>query len=166
MCGFVHLSLIDTLVSDVSKWNPRRMNPRILEISFKLLLVAGACWVLATAMSVQPDGRGYGTHESLGLEPCGYLQRHGHPCVTCGMTTAFSHTVRLQLPRAFRSSPAGMLLCLLLIALPAWIIHSLATGAPALRFLLWPYGRLIPVALFLIVIASWLYKIAEFSPTQ
>jgi hypothetical protein len=82
------------------------------------------------------------------------------------MTTAFSHTVRLQLPRGFRSSPAGMLLCLLLIALPAWVIHSLATGAPALRFLLWPYGRLIPLALFLIIIASWLYKIAAFSPTQ
>jgi hypothetical protein len=142
------------------------MNPRVIEISFKLLVVAGACWVLMTAMNVVPDQRGYGTHEDLGMEPCGYLERNGHPCATCGMTTAFSHTVRLQLPRAFLASPAGMLLCLLTIAVPAWVIHSLLTGESALRFLLWPYGRLLPVVLFLLIIASWLYKIAAFTPPQ
>ena len=142
------------------------MNPQWTETTFKLLLVAGACWVLVTAMGVQPDERGYGTHEDLGMEPCGYLLKHGHPCVTCGMTTAFSHTVRLQLPHAFQASPAGMLLCLLLIAFPAWMIHSIVTGSPWLRFLLWPYGKLIPVVLFLLILASWLYKIMVPTPLQ
>lgn len=147
-------------------WKVADMHPRTTEIAVKLAFLAAACWLILTALSVQPDGRGYGTHESLGMEPCGYLERTGQPCATCGMTTAFSNTVRLRLPSAFRANPAGMLLCLLVISMPAWILHSIFTGAPCLRFLLWRGGRLIPVILLLLVMASWLWKMSVFKAPQ
>jgi hypothetical protein len=72
--------------------------------------IAGA--VLAVAFSLHPGARQMGTHCQLGLPPCGFATVTGLPCPTCGMTTAFAHTVRGQFWSAFRAQPAGFLLAL------------------------------------------------------
>ncbi len=80
-------------------------------------LLAGFVFVvcvglLGTAVYLQPDPRGFGTHEQLPWQaPCGFLYRTGYPCPTCSMTTAFSHTVRGQWLSALWTQPAGFLAC-------------------------------------------------------
>ena len=43
--------------------------------------------------------------------PCGFKQRYGLPCPTCGMTTAVLAFARGQIARAFCVQPAAGLLC-------------------------------------------------------
>ena len=65
--------------------------------------------ILAIAAYIKPDPSGVGSHTQLGFRACGFYQRMGYPCITCGMTTAFAHVVRGQFIRAFIVQPAGAL---------------------------------------------------------
>lgn len=67
--------------------------------------------LLWLAIRLRPDPSGFGTHQQLGMAPCGILIRYGLPCPTCGMTTAFSHTVRGQWLKAIMVQPGGFVLC-------------------------------------------------------
>ncbi|MBT8469616.1 MAG: DUF2752 domain-containing protein [Deltaproteobacteria bacterium] len=73
-------------------------------------IVAGAIAVLAVALAIQPDVRGYGTHTQLGLPPCGFLLLTGSPCPGCGLTTAFAHGIRGQWSLAASANPLGLAL--------------------------------------------------------
>lgn len=75
-------------------------------------LLLGIVAVIGVALSLEPDPRGYGTHEALGLPPCGlvFLTRGRVPCPSCGMTTSFAHAARLQLADSFRAHPFGLVL--------------------------------------------------------
>ena len=133
--------------------------PKTLASMTKLGLIAGSIWLLLTAFSVSPDPRGVGTHEQLGLSPCQYLATTGTPCISCGMTTSFAHTVRLQIPSALKANPAGTMLCLLIMTIPGFLLHSLVTGSPATRVLLHPWARwALPLAI-VILLGSWWYKV-------
>ncbi len=76
------------------------------------LIAVGGGGVLALAMYLEPDSRGYGTHEGLGLLPCGMILTSGIPCPTCGMTTAFALMMNGRPVAAFVAQPAGAALCL------------------------------------------------------
>ncbi len=92
------------------------------------MLIAGGA-LLALAARLTPDPRGVGTHEQLGLAPCGFHLRTGLPCPTCGMTTAYAYAVRGNWLRAFLVQPAGLGLALLTfgaVCAGAW----LAVGGP------------------------------------
>lgn len=81
----------------------------------RLLLVVvgtGLLALLALAIYLPPSERGYGTHQKLGLPPCSFQQLFGTRCPSCGMTTAWSNTVRGRLIEAVRANSAGMVLCL------------------------------------------------------
>lgn len=78
---------------------------------FAWLLLFGACIsVLAVAALLEPDPRGVGTHEQLGLPPCGFLLLTGLPCPGCGLTTAFAHGIRGQWIAAASANPLGLVL--------------------------------------------------------
>lgn len=68
--------------------------------------------VITLATQLTPDPSGHGTHQQLGLPPCGFIYVTGYPCPGCGLTTAFSHMVRLDVFGAARSNPFGILLFL------------------------------------------------------
>ncbi|MGE3180951.1 MAG: DUF2752 domain-containing protein [Phycisphaerae bacterium] len=68
--------------------------------------------VLAVAVWLTPNARGYGTHQQLGFQPCGMLVYSGLPCPSCGMTTAFSNTVRGRFWAAIAAQSGGFLLAL------------------------------------------------------
>jgi hypothetical protein len=99
-----------------------------------VLLVASLA-VIALAFKLHPDPTGVGTHEQLGLPPCGFLQDHGVPCISCGMTTAFAAMAHLQPGLAVRSNPFGAVLFLVVLASPIWLAHALVTGRDPLRIL-------------------------------
>ena len=75
--------------------------------------------VLLLARHVTPAANGLGTHQQLNLPACGFYERTGYPCPTCGMTTAFAYMVRGRILRSFIVQPAGALaaICCILTAL-------------------------------------------------
>ncbi|QOJ13113.1 MAG: DUF2752 domain-containing protein [Planctomycetia bacterium] len=123
------------------------------------LVVAACAGVLLTAAMLQPDPRGHGTHEQLGLARCGWLVRSRLPCPTCGMTTAFSHAVRGSLALAWTCQPAGLLMALGAMAALPLGLWSLMTGRPPERVL----RILTPLRLFFLItgvfLGGWAYKL-------
>jgi len=124
--------------------------------------VFGSCvGLLSVAGWVTPDASGLGSHRQLGFPACTSVMLTGYPCPTCGMTTAFAHTVRGQLISAFSAQPAGLLLALGTIAAAACSLLVLLTGIiPTPN-----WYRISPSRVVLIVAAvillGWLIKLAS-----
>lgn len=83
---------------------------------YAAVVLAGAVGVLLAAAWIHPAGKHMGTHQQLGLPACGFEISTGIPCPTCGMTTAFAHTVHGHWIEAVRSQLAGFAFALLTIA--------------------------------------------------
>lgn len=89
---------------------------------FLLLLAAGLAAMLGVGRRLEPDPRGFGTHERLGLGPCAFAAMTGRRCPSCGMTTAVAHATRGRLDRAWESNPAGASLAVVSVPLIGWLI--------------------------------------------
>src|SRR5687768_15883893 len=66
-------------------------NQRLLvgPLRWSMGLTGAAMWsLLVVASMLQPDSRGMGTHEQLGMPPCTFLFLTGIRCPSCGMTTS------------------------------------------------------------------------------
>ncbi|WP_390625344.1 DUF2752 domain-containing protein [Paludisphaera soli] len=117
--------------------------------------------MLAVARSLEPDPRGYGSHEQLGLAPCSFLVDTGRYCPFCGATTAVAHATRGRLDRAWGANPAGALVGLLAGPLIAWLLVAAWTRKP------WGFrspGEPLVGLLFLIVLvgsAFWLKRFLD-----
>lgn len=113
--------------------------------------------VLLVAASLEPAAAGYGTHEDLGLPACGFKSLTSLPCVTCGMTTAFSHAANGDLIAAFGVQPTGTLLAL------ATAMGAVVSGsALVFGFSLAPLGRMLMgsrvlLALGVLLLVGWGY---------
>ena len=94
-------------------------------------LAAAAAGVLLVAVGLVPRARSLGTHQQLGLPPCGFVTITGLPCPTCGMTTAFAHTVRGQFGQALRAQPFGFLLAVATIGSGLVALTAAVTGRRA-----------------------------------
>lgn len=66
--------------------------------------------IVATGVFLDPDPRGFGTHEQLGFGPCGMLESTGVPCPACGITTAVTLSAQGSLWRGFLTQPVGPVL--------------------------------------------------------
>jgi hypothetical protein len=121
--------------------------------------VALACLgVLLIAAGLHADASGAGTHEQIGLPPCGFLLVTGQPCATCGMTTAFTHAADGHFGLAFATQPMGLLLAVLVAALFWGGAYAALTGTTLNRLyavLLRPRAVVVIVLLFF---AAWGYK--------
>lgn len=89
------------------------------------ILFAG---LFVVAASVQPDPRGYGTHEQLGLTPCAFREILNIPCPTCGGTTSLAHFVRGQWRLSFQANSAVFVFAFLSALLTPWLTFSAASG--------------------------------------
>lgn len=72
------------------------------------LMFAGSSAALILSLVLSPDARGYGTHEQLGLPPCGFLASFGMPCPFCGATTSVCLVMRGRFIAALRAQPIGL----------------------------------------------------------
>jgi hypothetical protein len=124
-----------------------------------LLTSLVAIALLSVAMYVKPASEGVGTHQQLGLPQCGWIIAANVPCPTCGMTTAWSHTVRGEISSAFLAQPMGMLLAIATMFVATGGLFSAMTGY-SFNGLLY---RFAPSKIFIVVVvltlASWGLKI-------
>ncbi len=115
--------------------------------------------LLVVAAQLDPDPTGVNTHTQMGIAPCGFLQRTGMPCATCGMTTSFALAADGDLIGSFITQPAGAIFALLTA------IVAIVSGYAAIAGLsLWPLAVMCwrpatIIALGAVVIAAWGYKI-------
>ncbi|MCY2959918.1 MAG: DUF2752 domain-containing protein [Planctomycetota bacterium] len=121
------------------------------------ILAAFAVLVLGTW--IEPDPRGFGTHEKLGMGACNFLAWTGIPCPGCGVTTSVSLAAHGSFRAAFWNQPFGLIVALLapLAALVAIVQHArgrdLGATLRALRPAWWGLGLGIAAA------AGWAWKI-------
>jgi len=89
-----------------------------------LLLIALLCPLLmgAVAYSLEPDPRGYGTHEQLGLAACASMRHLNLPCPGCGVTTAVTLAYRGRLASSLGTQPFGFLLAVSALVAAPWAL--------------------------------------------
>lgn len=116
--------------------------------------------VLCTAAWLTPSATGMGTHEGLGLPPCGFAYTSGMPCPTCGMTTSFSLAVRGRVLAAIVTQPAGFVLFLAtgIVAFYGWLI---ALGGRAVWINWDRISARLMITLVLVVFLGWGFKIGH-----
>ncbi|MFQ5505999.1 MAG: DUF2752 domain-containing protein [Planctomycetota bacterium] len=124
-----------------------------------VLLLCTVATVFVALASVEPDPRGYGTHERFGLAPCSWPVLYDMPCPTCGVTTAVSLLLHLRPVEAVLTQPFGVLTAMLgfvflgLGSLHFWRGESLLARAAALP-MAWVLGGIL-----ISLLASWIYVI-------
>ena len=89
---------------------------------------AGCLTLLLVAASLKPSPTGTGTHRQLNLPACAFLERTQLPCPTCGLTTAFAHTVRGQFGSALKVQPAGTVLALVCLITVVIVLYIHLSG--------------------------------------
>ncbi len=126
------------------------------------LVSLGCLGVLLVAAGLHADASGAGTHEQIGLPPCGFLIVTGKPYATCGMTTACTHAADGHFAAALLTQPMGLLLALVLTAVFWGAGYAALSGAAVQRLyagLLRPRTVWAAALLFLI---AWGYKVLTY----
>lgn len=75
-----------------------------------IILLASFPIIIFISYNLIPNKNGVGTHEELGLPPCGFYTMFHKPCPSCGMTTCFALLAHLRLIDAIKIQPAGVFL--------------------------------------------------------
>ena len=124
-----------------------------------MAIAIGIGVLFAVAVCLQPDGKGYGTHQQLGLPECQFLKMTGWKCPQCGMTTSFAYTVRGQAVQAWNANPCGPILAIALAVIFPWCLvagfagRSLLIRHPGI-VIAWMTGMY-----FLVTTAFWLVRL-------
>ena len=134
---------------------------RMLRIyTYGLFLVCGL--VLYISLRLEADPSGIGTHQQLGLAPCGFVQLTQYPCPMCGMTTSFTLMSDGCFIKAVVNQPFGVVLYC--INMFIFIISGLDIIAPNQR--IYRIERFIKNHINIIgwsflggLLLSWFYKI-------
>src|SRR5262245_5512911 len=122
------------------------------------LALPAALFVLGRML--EPDPRGWGTHEQLGFRPCFPMRVWNFPCPGCGVTTSIALAAHGQPLAALRTQPFGLvvLATALVIAVRALAGHVRGQDLWAeLARIEWKRSGKILATLGLL---AWCYKIA------
>ena len=117
-----------------------------------------ALGVLVLAALLKPAAAGMGTHQQLGLPPCGWLAATGYPCPTCGMTTAFANAAHASPRASILAQPFGAAFALATAVFFWGTLHVAVFGSQLGRVferLLVPRCLWVVTACFL---AAWAWK--------
>lgn len=143
--GYHSVSPIDDDSSAEIELDDEHLSPRGRGglIGLAVCLVAG----FGLALCLEPDPRGYGTHQRLGLPECTIRSLFDGPCPGCGMTTSFAYFVRGEFRASAQANPAGLWMAAGCLALIPWC------GVSAYRGRLWGVDDPWPTAA--VLAASW-----------
>jgi len=114
--------------------------------------------LLILAASIDPDRRGHGTHEQLGLPPCGIVEMYDVPCPSCGYTTTFAYAIRMRWIAAIVNQPFAFIVFLFTLAgIPTALRVIVRRWSILYTSQSWPWTRIVlgGIALWL---AAWAYK--------
>ena len=135
---------------------------RVLAVRGGLAVLGlGLATLLATAVWLEPNPRGRGTHQQLGLPPCSFVMLFDMPCPACGMTTSWAHFVRGQLPSALRANVGGTLLAAVAVVAMVWSLAGAAAGRVWPRL---PSDRVLVVLAAIVIVITltdWIVKLAS-----
>lgn len=124
-----------------------------------LCVVAAVAAIVSAAWALEPDPRGLGTHEQLGLAPCRMLTGLGIPCPFCGMTTAFALLAQGDFSSAFLAQPAGVILFGAFLAIASLAAIAGASGQGLRPKVIRSFSPPLAAALLSIVCMAWIYKV-------
>ena len=136
---------------------PIRTRSKVLLAGWSLFLLGG----FAVAAGLEPDPRGFGTHQRIGLPHCTFRVMLGVPCPSCGMTTSFSNFTRGRFIEAARSNTAGFFLAIVCAVQIPWCWVSIYKSR------MWnvsrPYVVLLGILLFLsgVCLIQWTLRLME-----
>jgi hypothetical protein len=123
---------------------------------------AAALAAVLGARSIEPDGRGFGTHERLGLPPCAFREAVGAPCPACGLTTAFALAARGRAGEALLAQPFGALLfAAAAILAPVGALAAALGPAPGRRLIPGRAARFVPASVIGLYAASWAFTLTR-----
>jgi hypothetical protein len=122
--GITPAPLLTSRPENVVPGYPLRRGGRWLLCAWSLFLIAG----FSLAARLEPDARGYGTHQRLGLPPCSFQILFGLKCPSCGSTTSFAHFVRGQWVSSIESNPSAFVLALCCAVMIPWSAYSAWNG--------------------------------------
>ncbi len=135
------------------------MNRKLFFQNLLISLTLGG--ILLISFLLQPDSRGYGTHEKLFLPPC-YLQFFFHiPCPACGLTTSFAYLAKGAWATAFHLHWMSPILFLAFIFLFVYSAFCLSKQKPFWKIFenkLTPYFSSF---IILGMLAFWILKLAH-----
>ena len=98
------------------------------------------------------------------LNPCGFKQRYGLPCPTCGMTTAALAFAGGKIFKAFYIQPAGALLCCILVVGAFLALLTAVFGVYfdfLKRFFTEVKVKYIIIGVLIIIAAGWMVTLAR-----
>lgn len=125
-----------------------------------LVALSAPLFLLGLGLFLEPDARGWGTHEQLGFRPCWPMRQWNLPCPGCGVTTAVTLAAHGRPLASLRTQPFGLVLFAATLAAAAWALAGHARGRdlyaelPGL-----PWKRLV-VLFGALALLAWLYKLA------
>ncbi len=96
--------------------------------------------------------------------PCGFKQRYGLPCPTCGFTHAVLYFAQGRIVRSFSAQPAAALFCTLAVvtAFFAFLIAAFGIYSSALeRRITSVKLRYIIAALVFVIVAGWVVTLVK-----
>ncbi len=122
----------------------------------------GLSALLVTAAWLKPDpyGLGLGTHEQLGLPPCGFREYFGIRCPSCGMTTSWSYLVRGRVLSALASNTGGTLLGVIALLATPWMLISALRGKWFLGIPSEPWVLATLGAFVVVTLVDWVVRVA------
>jgi hypothetical protein len=142
------------LVNVTSQGNPEQRlstTQRLLAAALAVVLIAP----VIVAGTLQPDPRGFGTHQRLGLPPCSVYALFGVRCPTCGGTTAWANLVRGHWLDALAANVGATLLGILTLLGIPWLLGSVVRG----RWIAWTpssnTAARVVIALTVVTLIDW-----------
>lgn len=115
-------------------------------------------WI-AVGLWLEPDPRGFGTHEQLGLSACQVSESLGLPCPTCGATTAAALLLHGQPVESWNTHPFGFLFVLGTLAFSLQVLRMHRRGDDAFAMLMEGGGRLWGTAFLLSLAVGWAWRL-------
>lgn len=117
--------------------------------------------LFALGRFLEPDPRGWGTHEQLGFRPCWPMTHWNVPCPGCGVTTAVALAAHGRVLDSLRAQPFGLVLLAGMLTATLWALaghlcgRDLHAELPRL-----PWKAFAKVLAWLALLA-WLYTLAR-----
>ena len=119
--------------------------------------------VLGIAAYLEPSPEGLGTHTQLyNMPDCGWMVTMDLPCITCGMTTAFSHAANGNLLASVATQPLGAVLAVITAMVFLVSSYVTLTGSQVGSVFGRLWGRGAGWILALSATAAWVYKILAY----